>query len=76
MLFLPIYSFLLPIGIFVMAELLTAPPAPAKLDVTMMKEPRAIQGVPRINASNARRKPIPSMLGPMSRLNGLAQSPP
>lgn len=50
--------------------------APAKLDITMMKEPRAIQGVPRINASNARRKPIPSMLGPMGRMNGLAQSPP
>ncbi len=29
-----------------------------------MKEPRVIQGVPRIPAGKARRKPIPSMLGP------------
>lgn len=51
--------------------------APAKLDPTLMKEPRVIQGVPRINTVNARsRKPIPSMLGPNSRMNGLAQSPP
>lgn len=49
---------------------------PAKLDSTLMKEPRVIQGVSRINTTNARRKPIPSMLGPMERLNGLAQSPP
>jgi hypothetical protein len=50
--------------------------APAKLDITLMKEPRAIQGVPRINTTNARRKPIPSMLGPSGRMNGLALSPP
>ncbi|KZF25739.1 dDENN domain-containing protein [Xylona heveae TC161] len=37
---------------------------PAKLDPTLMKEPRVIQGVPRINNTKARRKPIPSMLGP------------
>lgn len=29
-----------------------------------MKEPRVIQGVPRIPMAKARRKPIPSMLGP------------
>ncbi|KAL8874260.1 MAG: hypothetical protein Q9174_000380 [Haloplaca sp. 1 TL-2023] len=49
---------------------------PAKLDPTLSKEPRAIQGVPRISTVNARRKPIPSMLGPSARANGLAQSPP
>ena len=50
---------------------------PAKLDPTLMKEPRSLQGVPRINTVNARsRKPIPSMLGPGGRMNGLAQSPP
>ena len=50
---------------------------PAKLDSTFMKEPRSLQGVPRINTVSARhRKPIPSMLGPGSRMNGLAQSPP
>ncbi|KAL6703210.1 hypothetical protein ACN47E_010072 [Coniothyrium glycines] len=37
---------------------------PAKLDPTLMKEPRVIQGVPRIPVQKARRKPIPSMLGP------------
>jgi len=37
---------------------------PAKLDPTLMKEPRVIQGVPRVPNSKARRKPIPSMLGP------------
>lgn len=31
-----------------------------------MKEPRVIQGVPRIPQAKARRKPIPSMLGPGS----------
>ncbi|ORY03936.1 dDENN domain-containing protein [Clohesyomyces aquaticus] len=36
---------------------------PAKLDSTLMKEPRVIQGVPRIPQAKARRKPIPSMLG-------------
>ncbi|KAF2467078.1 DENN-domain-containing protein [Lindgomyces ingoldianus] len=36
---------------------------PAKLDPTLMKEPRVIQGVPRIPQAKARRKPIPSMLG-------------
>ncbi|KAI9751693.1 MAG: hypothetical protein M4579_005959 [Chaenotheca gracillima] len=36
---------------------------PAKLDPSLMKEPRVIQGVPRLTTGNARRKPIPSMLG-------------
>ncbi|KAL6714854.1 hypothetical protein ACLMJK_007114 [Lecanora helva] len=49
---------------------------PAKLDPTLMKEPRVLQGVPRMNTVKATRKPIPSMLGPGSRMNGLAQSPP
>ncbi|KAL8694070.1 MAG: hypothetical protein Q9224_003639, partial [Gallowayella concinna] len=49
---------------------------PAKLDPTLLKEPRVIQGVPRINTVHARRKPIPSMLGPSARPNGLAMSPP
>ncbi|KAL8673041.1 MAG: hypothetical protein Q9168_002533 [Polycauliona sp. 1 TL-2023] len=49
---------------------------PAKLDPTLLKEPRVIQGVPRINTVHARRKPIPSMLGPSTRPNGLAMSPP
>ncbi|KAI9789695.1 MAG: hypothetical protein M1816_005870 [Peltula sp. TS41687] len=44
---------------------------PARLDPALMKEPRVIQGVPRIIASKARRKPIPSMLGP----NGYSHSP-
>lgn len=35
---------------------------PAKLDPTLMKEPRAVQGAPRIPANRTRRKPIPSML--------------
>lgn len=49
---------------------------PAKLDPTLMKEPRVYQGVPRINTVKAPRKPIPSMLGPNGGVNGLAQSPP
>ncbi|MCJ1388774.1 hypothetical protein MMC18_001624 [Xylographa bjoerkii] len=47
---------------------------PAKLDPTLMKEPRVIQGVPRINNAKARRKPIPSMLGPAARMNGLSMN--
>lgn len=43
---------------------------PAKLDPTLMKEPRVIQGVPRIPMAKARRKPIPSMLGP-NGMNGM-----
>ena len=40
-----------------------------------MKEPRVIQGVPRISTANVRsRKPIPSMLGPNVRTSSLAQS--
>jgi hypothetical protein len=35
---------------------------PAKLDPTLMKEPRVYQGVPRVPAPKARRKPIPSTL--------------
>lgn len=49
---------------------------PAKLSPTLLKEPRVLQGVPRINTVHARRKPIPSMLGPSPRTNGMAQSPP
>ncbi|KAF2002656.1 DENN-domain-containing protein [Amniculicola lignicola CBS 123094] len=45
---------------------------PAKLDPTLMKEPRVIQGVPRIPMAKARRKPIPSMLGP----NATPKTPP
>ncbi|KAF2840710.1 DENN-domain-containing protein [Patellaria atrata CBS 101060] len=37
---------------------------PAMLDPTLMKEPRVLQGVPRIPQAKARRKPIPSLLGP------------
>ncbi|KAF2266681.1 dDENN domain-containing protein [Lojkania enalia] len=44
---------------------------PPKLDPTLMKEPRVIQGMPRIPAAKARRKPIPSMLGP----NAVAKGP-
>ena len=36
---------------------------PAKLDSTLMKEPRAIQGVPRVPQLKAKRKPIASTLG-------------
>ncbi|KAI9706298.1 MAG: hypothetical protein M1820_004873 [Bogoriella megaspora] len=36
---------------------------PAKLDPTLIKEPRVIQGVPRMRQQGARRKPIPSLLG-------------
>ncbi|KAL8973006.1 MAG: hypothetical protein Q9197_002535 [Variospora fuerteventurae] len=49
---------------------------PAKLSPTLLKEPRVLQGVPRINTVHARRKPIPSMLGPSPRTNGFPQSPP
>jgi hypothetical protein len=46
--------------------------APAKLDTSLMKEPRMIHGAPRVSktANNARRKPLPKMM------NGLAISPP
>ncbi|QDS76461.1 hypothetical protein FKW77_004799 [Venturia effusa] len=36
---------------------------PAKLDPILMKEPRVIQGVPRVPQAKAKRKPIASMLG-------------
>lgn len=36
---------------------------PAKLDPALMKEPRTIQGAPRISAARTARKPVPSMLG-------------
>lgn len=36
---------------------------PAKLDITLMKEPRAISGVPRVGQARTQRKPVPSMLG-------------
>lgn len=48
---------------------------PAKLDPSLMKEPRVIQGVPRIPMGKARRKPIPSMLGPNGLANGSAPAP-
>lgn len=54
--------------------------APASLDPALMKEPRVIQGVPRLKTAQARRKPIPSMLGPNGIIrvngNGLSVSPP
>ncbi|MCJ1311704.1 hypothetical protein MMC25_005377 [Agyrium rufum] len=50
---------------------------PAKLDPALIKEPRMLHGVPRIDTKKAKRKPIPSMLGPSGlKLNGLAISPP
>lgn len=36
---------------------------PAKLDPTLMKEPRSIQGAPRIGQGRTKRKPVASMLG-------------
>jgi hypothetical protein len=38
---------------------------PAQLDVNLMKEPRTIQGVPRIDVPGKRlgRKAVPSLLG-------------
>lgn len=46
--------------------------APAKLDTSLMTEPRMIHGAPRVSktANTARRKPLPSLM------NGLAISPP
>ncbi|OJJ44789.1 hypothetical protein ASPZODRAFT_70998 [Penicilliopsis zonata CBS 506.65] len=46
--------------------------APAKLDPSLMKEPRMVHGAPRVSktTNNARRKPLPKMM------NGLAISPP
>lgn len=46
--------------------------APAKLDTSLMKEPRMIHGAPRVSkaANTARRKPLPRLM------NGLAISPP
>ncbi|THC89865.1 hypothetical protein EYZ11_010678 [Aspergillus tanneri] len=46
--------------------------APAKLDTSLMREPRMIHGAPRVSktANNARRKPLPKLM------NGLAISPP
>lgn len=36
---------------------------PAKLDPALMKEPRSIQGVPRLQQARTKRKPVASMLG-------------
>jgi hypothetical protein len=36
---------------------------PAKLDPTLMKEPRSIQGAPRLQQARTKRKPVASMLG-------------
>ncbi|PLB33352.1 dDENN domain protein [Aspergillus candidus] len=46
--------------------------APAKLDTSLMKEPRMIHGAPRVSkaANTARRKPLPKLM------SGLAISPP
>lgn len=50
---------------------------PAKLDATLMREPRVLQGLSaKVNSVPGKRKPIPSMLGPKGGLNGLAISPP
>jgi hypothetical protein len=46
---------------------------PAKLDPVLMKEPRVIQGVPRVPQVKAKRKPIASMLG--SALGSSSQTP-
>ncbi|KAJ5570441.1 uncharacterized protein N7459_009871 [Penicillium hispanicum] len=45
--------------------------APAKLDISLMQDPRMIHGAPRASktANNARRKPLPKLM------NGLAISP-
>lgn len=45
-------------------------PVPAKLDPSLMKEPRANQGAPRIPKARTLRKPIPSMLGLAVDLSG------
>lgn len=42
---------------------------PSKLDMTLMKEPRSIQGAPRIQQGKTKRKPVASMLG-LSSLRG------
>ncbi|KAK5134265.1 hypothetical protein LTR08_006809 [Meristemomyces frigidus] len=36
---------------------------PSKLDPTLMKEPRSIQGAPRLHQARTKRKPVASMLG-------------
>jgi hypothetical protein len=36
---------------------------PSKLDMSLMKEPRSIQGAPRIQQGRTKRKPVASMLG-------------
>lgn len=36
---------------------------PAKLDPALMKEPRSIQGAPRLQPARTKRKPVASMLG-------------
>ena len=36
---------------------------PAKLEPTLMKEPRSIQGAPRLQHAKTKRKPVASMLG-------------
>ncbi|SMR64138.1 unnamed protein product [Zymoseptoria tritici ST99CH_3D1] len=36
---------------------------PSKLDMSLMKEPRSIQGAPRIQQGKTKRKPVASMLG-------------
>jgi len=44
---------------------------PAQLDISLMKEPRTIQGVPRVDMPGKRfgRKAVPSLLGSGGRVN-------
>jgi hypothetical protein len=42
---------------------------PSKLDLSLMKEPRSIQGAPRIQQGKTKRKPVASMLGLSSLKN-------
>ncbi|MBE7180313.1 MAG: hypothetical protein INR71_03730 [Terriglobus roseus] len=47
---------------------------PSKLDPTLLREPRVIQGQPRVPNSKAKRKAVPSMLGPKSSSLSLSAS--
>ncbi|PPJ55721.1 hypothetical protein CBER1_08301 [Cercospora berteroae] len=47
---------------------------PGKLDPTLMKEPRSIQGAPRLQQAKTKRKPVSSMLG-LSSLTAEQQQP-
>ena len=41
--------------------------SPSKLDPTLMREPRSIQGAPRLQQARTKRKPVASMLGLSSK---------